>query len=189
MWLGRSGFAGLLCVSKVGIAYDWRAPSCWKPNQADTKSAIEPSLIFSPRRSLLLFILDTIIILRVDEAMATDKPTNSNIGDVGDVQQPEGGAVKREVEQRDSWGNYVPKNRDRSEPSEPFITTLFFILSGLSSLGGIILCSELWSEDPVYGMVALALGFVQAALFAAVGYGLLYLKQIVSNTDQRNRSE
>jgi hypothetical protein len=77
----------------------------------------------------------------------------------------------------------------------PALVVVFYILSGLSLLGGIILASEFWPGDPGYGrewnsvayawsIVWLTVGLVEAALFAAIGKGLSLLQQIVKNTEK-----
>tara|TARA_Y100000991_G_scaffold129747_1_gene97765 strand:+ start:1209 stop:1607 length:399 start_codon:yes stop_codon:yes gene_type:complete len=80
--------------------------------------------------------------------------------------------------------------------SYPPLSILLFILAGLSMLGGMILCGQLWPGDPGYGMewqtaaylpglTALTVGLIQFALYTAVGLGLAYLKQIVINTEHK----
>jgi hypothetical protein len=77
----------------------------------------------------------------------------------------------------------------------PALTNLFYVLSVLSLLGGIILCGALWPGDPGYGkawktiayMPAIAwltVGIVQSGVFAAIGLGRTYLKRIADNSDR-----
>jgi len=84
-------------------------------------------------------------------------------------------------------------NSGSSKSDTPLLIVLFFVLAGLSLLGGLTLCSQLWPGDPGYGnewktfayipsFTWLTVGIVQFALFTAIGQGLLYLKQIVINT-------
>ena len=72
------------------------------------------------------------------------------------------------------------------------LSLLLFFLASLSLLGGLVLCVQLWPGDPGYGnqwktiafipaITSLSAGVVQLALFAALGQGLHYLKQIASN--------
>ena len=88
------------------------------------------------------------------------------------------------------------KDRDGFPP----LTVLFYILAGLSLLGGLLFCVELWPGDAGYGhawktiayvpsITWLTVGVVQFALFTAIGQGLTYLRQIVANTSSRNDSK
>lgn len=81
--------------------------------------------------------------------------------------------------------------------SYPRLSVLLFVLAGLSLLGGIILCVQLWPGDAGYGMewkavayisgiTALTVGLVQFALYTAIGLGLAYLKQIMINTGNKS---
>lgn len=76
---------------------------------------------------------------------------------------------------------------------EPGLTVLFYILSGLSFLGGVILASKFWPGDSGYGrelesvayawsIVWLSVGILEAAIFAAIGKALSLLQQIAKNT-------
>lgn len=86
-----------------------------------------------------------------------------------------------------------------SEPSAPqptttpVLSTILFILAGLSILGGIILSAQFWPVDPGYGkqwkieaytisIIWIMAGIVESILFAAIGQGLAYLHRIVQNT-------
>lgn len=73
------------------------------------------------------------------------------------------------------------------------LTSLFYILAGLSLFGGVILCGLLWPGDPGFGnewrttayipaVTWLTAGIVQFALFTAIGRGLFYLAEIARNT-------
>jgi len=79
------------------------------------------------------------------------------------------------------------------EEEIPFLSIVFFILSGLGLLGGIILCVQLWPGEPRTGyewktivyipsIIWLTVGIVESALFGAMGQVLIYLKKIVKNT-------
>lgn len=97
-----------------------------------------------------------------------------------------------ESESAPRTGNSVSSASGNSREHPP-LTVLFFVLAGLSLLGGLVLCGQLWPGDPGYGRVWktivyipsitwLTVGVVQFALFTAIGQGLSYLRQIVSNT-------
>lgn len=86
-------------------------------------------------------------------------------------------------------GKSIP---DQNSTEYSFLSLLLFLLAGLSLLGGLVLCAQLWPDDPGYGnewkMLAfipaitwLTAGVVQFALFSALGQGLHYLRQIASN--------
>lgn len=74
------------------------------------------------------------------------------------------------------------------------LVMVFYILSGLSLIGGIILGAKFWPGDPGYGkewksiaytwsIVWIMAGIIEAALFAAIGKALSLLQQIVKNTE------
>jgi hypothetical protein len=76
----------------------------------------------------------------------------------------------------------------------PGLVVVFYILAGLSLLGGVILASAFWPDNPGYGrewksvayvwpIVWLTAGIVQAVLFTAIGKALSLLQQIVKNTE------
>lgn len=88
---------------------------------------------------------------------------------------------------------------EKNDIEYSFLSLLFFFLAGLSLLGGLILCGQLWPGDPGYrnewktiayipAITWFTVGLVQFALFAAFGQGLHYLRQIVSNTEEPNKS-
>ena len=112
-----------------------------------------------------------------------------------------------DIRMRKSFGSTRPSSADSFDqpavgPGDvgySFLSLVFFLLAGLSLLGGIVLCSQLWPGDPGYGkewktlayipaITWLTAGIVQLSLFAAFGQGLHYLKQIVSNTRKPNKS-
>lgn len=77
----------------------------------------------------------------------------------------------------------------------PFVSVIFFALAALSVFGAIILAAKFWPGDPGSGyewrteaytlsFAWLALGLVEAAVFAAIGQGLSYLRKIVINTSK-----
>lgn len=89
------------------------------------------------------------------------------------------------------------RSADNSADSPP-LTILFYVLAGLSLLGGIILCGQLWPDNPGYrngretiaylpSITWLTVGVVEFALFTAIGQGLFYLRQIASNTALANK--
>lgn len=70
---------------------------------------------------------------------------------------------------------------------------IFYILSALCFVGGAFLSFRLLPGDPEYGyewktiaylssIIAFVSGFVQAALFSAIGKGVYYLDKIAKNT-------
>jgi hypothetical protein len=84
---------------------------------------------------------------------------------------------------------YPPLSKDKYPP----LSNLFFVLAGLSLIGGFTMCIEFWPGDAEYGnqltgiaytysIVSVTVGVVQFALFTAIGEGLFYLKEIVTNT-------
>ncbi len=81
----------------------------------------------------------------------------------------------------------------------PMLTNVFYVLAGLSLIGGIIISSKLHPGEPEYGYtwkmvaympmsIAFTAGFVQASLFTAIGKIICYLSEIESNTRNKNES-
>jgi len=77
------------------------------------------------------------------------------------------------------------------------LSTVFFVLGGLSLLGGIVLCIALWPKYSGYGyewntvaylpsILWFSAGFVECAVFTAIGKILTYLKLISFNTENSN---
>ncbi len=84
-------------------------------------------------------------------------------------------------------------NPKANNDSYTFLPLLFFILSGLSLLFGLILFSKLLPGDAGYGntwkaiayipsLTWLIVGIVQSSFFLALGQGLHLLQQISRNT-------
>ncbi|AMJ86158.1 MULTISPECIES: hypothetical protein [Alteromonas] len=108
----------------------------------------------------------------------------------------------------DCW--FIDESEDASKPNtsssiatdnnadSPPLTILFYVLAGLSLLGGIILCSQLWPDNLGYrdkwetiaylpSITWLTIGIVEFALFTAIGQGLHYLRQIALNSALKNK--
>jgi hypothetical protein len=77
----------------------------------------------------------------------------------------------------------------------PVLSVVFFVLSGLSFLGGVVLSAQFWPDAPGYryegkaeaytlSIIWFMVGVIEAALFAAIGQGLSYLHRIVENTSK-----
>ena len=88
------------------------------------------------------------------------------------------------------------KSHPETGNQAPGLAILFYVLAGLSFLGGLILAAQFMPGDPGPGyswepeayllsLVWFTAGFVQAALFAAIGRGLAYLHEIARNTAKR----
>lgn len=87
---------------------------------------------------------------------------------------------------------YVKADLKSNDESQPFLTTVFYILAGLSLLGGLILCIAFWPSSSSQALMKsdaystslawLTAGIVEFAIFSAFGMGLKYLKLIYENT-------
>ena len=91
------------------------------------------------------------------------------------------------------YSTHTNTNYGSYNNTTPPLIVLFYVLAGLSLLGGVILCAKLWPGDPGYGsewkIIAytpsftwLTVGIVEFAFFTAIGQALTYLKQIATNT-------
>jgi len=89
-------------------------------------------------------------------------------------------------------------NSDSTKEGAPLLTPIFYTLAWFSLLGSLVLCWQLWPGDPSNGkewetlayipsFTWLTVGVVQFALFTAIGQVLLYLKQIVINTEKNKK--
>lgn len=82
-----------------------------------------------------------------------------------------------------------------AQSTPPVLAKVFYILSVLSLMGGIILCAASWPKNISYSLektiipygistIWLIAGVIEAALFAGMGLGLTYLKLIAENTSR-----
>lgn len=70
-----------------------------------------------------------------------------------------------------------------SKDKYSLLSKVFFVLSGLSLLGGFFLCIIMWLEsrgeqEEIIANAFLFAGIVQSVLYAALGQGLHYLRKI-----------
>jgi len=106
----------------------------------------------------------------------------------------EGGSPAPEALQKENTSKNSLKTiiYDENE-SYPTLSVFFFLLAGLSLIGGLILCGLLWPGDAGVGMqwkmsayipalTSFMFGVVQFGIFTAVGQGLAYLRKIAINT-------
>ena len=79
----------------------------------------------------------------------------------------------------------VSNNSSIKEIPSPGISVIFYILSVLSFIGGIVLFFNMRNYYGFsIGLIGFISGVVEAALFAAIGKGLVYLNQIAINTSR-----
>ena len=92
---------------------------------------------------------------------------------------------------------YAGMQHGADMPSPSPLSVVFFILSALSLIGGLILFSQFWPGTPRFGyewkitayqpaILWLMLGILEAALFAAIAQVLIYLKGILINTGHKS---
>lgn len=78
----------------------------------------------------------------------------------------------------------------------PSLSILLFLLAGISLLGSIVVCVQLWPIGRYIGiaaytpgLMALSAGVVQFALYSAIGLGLMYLKKIAYYSEVRTNKK
>ena len=91
------------------------------------------------------------------------------------------GTVISESQKLNPQSGTASINKDAEEYSTPPLSIFFFILSILSMVGGVIL-AIVYSRGDNMSIVWIAGGFLEGAIFAAIGQGLSYLNQIAINT-------
>ena len=120
------------------------------------------------------------ILLRGDEEVKYTVPPQKLGFVINSISLPD---TPAETDSNSATGNAV--DVEEKVKVLPPITIIFLVLAGGAFFAGMILCINYWPAnqyiEPRFSIICFVGGFIEAALFAAIGMGLFYLRNIAES--------